>query len=265
MDPAFYSAGGLNVETYDVRTMTAGTPVDGDVEFYTRCARNAAGPVLELGAGTGRVSLAMAYAGVEVVGLDMSDQMLALAEDKRSRCSVEVGARVSFQRGNMACFELGRRFGMVVVPFRAFQSLIEPEEQRRSLHCIRRHLRAEGLAIIDLFDPRLEWCGPGSVPVADRETVIHPRSGCLVRVEVVERRNDPLRQILRETWRFLEVTSAGEILREEHETLEMRWTYRHEMRYLLELTGFEVVAEYSDFRESPPAYGTEQVWLARRR
>ena len=44
----------------------------------------------------------------------------------------------------------------------------------------------------------------------------------------------------------------------------MRWTYRWEMRYLLELTGFEVVAEYGDFRGSPPAYGQEQVWVCRR-
>ncbi len=36
------------------------------------------------------------------------------------------------------------------------------------------------------------------------------------------------------------------------------------MRYLLELCGFEILAEYSDFSMSPPAYGREQVWVARR-
>ena len=44
----------------------------------------------------------------------------------------------------------------------------------------------------------------------------------------------------------------------------MRWTYRFEMRYLLEVSGFEVTAEYSDFRGSPPQYAAEQVWVARR-
>ena len=45
--------------------------------------------------------------------------------------------------------------------------------------------------------------------------------------------------------------------------LTLRWTHRQEMRYLFELTGFEVEAEYSDFHRSPPAYGREQIWLAR--
>jgi hypothetical protein len=44
----------------------------------------------------------------------------------------------------------------------------------------------------------------------------------------------------------------------------LRWTYRFEMRYLLEVSGFEVAAEYSDFRGSPPQYAAEQVWVARR-
>ncbi len=44
----------------------------------------------------------------------------------------------------------------------------------------------------------------------------------------------------------------------------MSWIYRREMRYLFELTGFEVLAEYSDFAKSPPAYGKEQIWVARK-
>lgn len=44
----------------------------------------------------------------------------------------------------------------------------------------------------------------------------------------------------------------------------MRWSIRREMRHLIELCGFEVVAEYGDFRGGPPAYGREQVWVLRR-
>ena len=57
---------------------------------------------------------------------------------------------------------------------------------------------------------------------------------------------------------------AGKVLRQAFENLTLRWTYRQEMRYLLELTGFQIEAEYSDFAESPPSYGKEQLWLARR-
>ena len=48
-----------------------------DVPFWRRVASAAGGPVLELGCGTGRVSLPLARAGVELVGIDRSAPMLA--------------------------------------------------------------------------------------------------------------------------------------------------------------------------------------------
>src|SRR5215210_2168198 len=50
-----------------------------DVPFWRRVAGEAAGPVLELGCGTGRVSLPLARAGIELVGIDRSEQMLERA------------------------------------------------------------------------------------------------------------------------------------------------------------------------------------------
>src|SRR5713226_6865939 len=50
-----------------------------DVPFWRRVAREARGPVLELGCGTGRVSLPLTRAGVTLVGIDRSSQMLARA------------------------------------------------------------------------------------------------------------------------------------------------------------------------------------------
>ncbi len=67
-----------------------------------------------------------------------------------------------------------------------------------------------------------------------------------------------------EEWEFVELSQSGVSLRRETERLELRWTYRYELRYLLELTGFRIEAEFSDFHSSPPAYGAEQVWVAAR-
>ena len=46
--------------------------------------------------------------------------------------------------------------------------------------------------------------------------------------------------------------------------MALRWTYRWELRHLLELCGFVVEAEHSDFHGAPPAYGKELVVVARR-
>jgi SAM-dependent methyltransferase len=259
----FYTDGGLNVETYDART--AGFA--GEIAWWVRHALAAGGPVLELACGTGRVSWPIARAGVEIVGLDIGSGMLRAAEAKRGREPYEVNARVRFVRGDMTAFSLGETFALAIVPFRALQALLTPEAQRSSLTCIRRHLRPDGRLIIDVFDPRLEWILPDrTVPaLPDRPNVTHPVTGNTVTVEVLDRANDPLRQLLRERWRFTELGSAGEILRREEEILELRWTYRYEMRYLLELCGFVVEGEFADFSEAPPAYGREQIWVASRR
>jgi hypothetical protein len=96
-----------------------------------------------------------------------------------------------------------------------------------------------------------------------REEVRHPRSGNVVSTRITRRAVDPVTQIISEDWLFQELGPSGDVLREDREVLELRWSHRQEMRHLFELCGFEVVAEYSDFRRSPPSYGAEQVWVAR--
>lgn len=260
--PPFYSTWGLNVETYDERTNLEWASVKQDAEFFVRWAGKIGGPVLELGAGTGRVTWALAEAGFEVVGVDLSEAMIQHARAKGSHKDRAVSERATFVQADMADFDLDHTFALVIIPYRAFQALLTAAEQRGCLECIHRHLDYGGTAIIDIFDPRLELCGPdvGNGHLELNE-VRHPATGNTVRVEMLSRENDPVAQILTERFRFTEVASWGRIVRQEDRMLRLRWIYRHEMRYLLELAGLKPVAEFSDFDESPPAYGKEQLWV----
>jgi SAM-dependent methyltransferase len=256
----FYADGGLNVETYDART--AGLP--NEIDWWVREAVAAGGPVLELACGTGRITWPIARAGVKSVGLDISTAMLRAAEVKRRGELPDVSDRVRFVRGDMVDFSLGETFALAIIPFRAFQALLTTRSQRSSLESIYRHLRPGGRLIIDIFDPRLDWLLPERTEPAipDRPSVTHPVTGNSVTIEVLTRRNDPLQQVLAERWRFTETSPTGEILRSEDEILELRWSYRYEMRYLLQLCGFSIERELSDFADAPPAYGREQIWIA---
>lgn len=262
--PTFYESDGLHVELYDALTARGGSGVDGDAAFFVRHAQQFGDPVLELGAGTGRVSWALAEAGDEVVGLEISAAMLARARAKAEGRPASVQQLVRFVQGDMVSFELDVTFPLAIIPFRAFQCLLTPEAQRQCLRCIRRHLRAGGRLIVDLFDPRLERCVPDAGVTDAPRVVTHPGTGRAVHVEILRHESDPLRQVLTEVWRFREMNGHGGVVREAHETLRMRWTYRQEMRYLLELTGYEIEAECADYLGSPPAYGAEQVYVARR-
>src|SRR6185503_16550943 len=152
-DPNEFYRGGIAVQTYDL--FITGTATAGDTQFYCDCARRFGGDVLELGVGTGRVAIALAEAGYNVTGLDLSPAMLERAGRKVAGAPPSIAQRLTFVQGDMNAFDLGRTFPLILIPYRAFQHLLEPAAQRRALTCMRRHLAPGGHLVVDLFDPRL--------------------------------------------------------------------------------------------------------------
>jgi hypothetical protein len=119
--------------------------------------------------------------------------------------------------------------------------------------------------VVDVFDPLLEHCVPGAAsPIPDRDAV-DPASGYLIRRRTLARDIDPIRQTIAETFRLEIVSTSGEVLAATETSFAIRWACRQEMAWLFELSGFEVVEQYSDFERSPPAYGKRQIWVVRRR
>ena len=139
--PRFYLRPGLHVETYDAQHDTI--PGGDDVSFFRDLARRADGPVLELGCGTGRVAIPLAEAGLDVVGLDRSAAMLAVATERRRVLPADVRRRIRFVEGDMTDFHLPRRFGLVFAAFRVFMVL--PDEAAQ-LSALRRFVAISGRA-----------------------------------------------------------------------------------------------------------------------
>ncbi|MGB9379755.1 class I SAM-dependent methyltransferase [Candidatus Binatus sp.] len=262
-DPNAYYQSKLGVAFYDLFSGAA-PPAKGDVDFYAECAREFGDRVLELATGTGRVLWALARAGFEAVGIDASDAMLELARAKASSETPGTRSRVRFLQMDMTSFDLDQSFRLAIVPFRAFQHLTLPDQQRQALRCVHRSLKAGGHFVIDVFDPRLEYCAPGAASPNPERRLKDPRSGHTVVRRVLERVNDPVRQLVTETFQIDELDELGATIASEESSWTLRWSTRQEMRYLFELTGFEVVAEYSDFFRAPPAYGKEQLWVLRK-
>lgn len=236
-----------------------------DRELYRTLAEELGNPVLELGVGTARVARFVAERGIKVVGLDVSIRMLNRARVHLDGFSAETRRNVELKRGDMRDFDLGMQSPLAIIPFTAFQHLLTVEDQRGALECIRRHLVGGGHLVVDLFDPKLEWCAPH--PAAARRIEYdgpHPVTGRHWKIVSDVLENIPEEQILHRHWRFVELGDDGRALGEYHWRLTLRWSYRFEMQHLLERSGYDIVALWGDYQRGPFKYGQRQVWLVRK-
>lgn len=266
-----YQTHGLDVEVYDERFAQGDALLENDVQFYLeyakRYGRNGGGPVLELGCGTGRITWELASMGCDVVGLDLSSTMIKQSKEKAPKMPAEALEHIEFLEGDMTDFDLGREFPLVIVPGRTFQCLTTPEQQKKSLMAMRKHVENGGRLILDLFDPKFDPVSEEQQ--ADDEAALpivkHPKTGNLVQVDFVERVSDMFAQTFEDTYLYSEMTYTGQVLRQEEAKLKMRWSTRQEMLYLFEVCGFKVDEEFSDFYKSGPAYGKEQIWVLKKK
>ena len=241
--------------------------LEGDVQFYVEEARTAGSPVLEIGCGTGRILLPIAQAGVPIVGLDRSTTMLKILRRKLGKLSPETQSRVELVEEDMRDFALGKHFNLITIPYRAFLHLLTSRAQRQALMCIRDHLSDTGRLIFNVFDPSHELIAARLAPLGaalhkDSE-FIHPDSGRRV-IVWFSGQYDPERQLLDAYFIFEELDNEGRVVAKTYSPLTLRYVYRYEMRYLLELCGYKVEALYGDFRRGPFRYGQEQIWVARK-
>lgn len=120
-----------------------------DVPFFVEEAKKVGGSVLELMCGTGRVSLPLLEAGIDLTCVDSSAGMLDVFRGKLrdKRLSAEI------IEADVCKLSLGRRFDLIFVPFHSFAEITDPAEQREALRTIREHLASDGRFICTLHNP----------------------------------------------------------------------------------------------------------------
>lgn len=160
----YYSDKGLSAAFYDLIT-GLDPSLDGDIDLYAGLAP-AGGKVLELGAGTGRVALALAERGFNVLGLDLAPAMLAQAEAKRAAASPQVAARLRFVRGDMTALNLTETFDAAICPFFGLAHLPAGTAWRNVFAGLSRVLAPGGLAAFHL--PGAEQLAAAPKPQPDR-------------------------------------------------------------------------------------------------
>ncbi|MFZ1104883.1 MAG: class I SAM-dependent methyltransferase [Hyphomicrobiaceae bacterium] len=224
-------------ELYDAVTAAA---FQGDVDWYRRKAQTCGGPVLELGAGTGRITLAIAEAGIPVHALDASEAMLGALRSKLAGYPQQARDRVVIVQGDMRTFDLAERFALVIAPYRAFLHNITEEDRLACLDRVRRHLLPDGHFAFNVFYPSLEYMAQHAGPLAGvwrwAGTYDLPAGGCVVRSEA--NRYDTVRQVVHSQHRYEEYAADGTLTRTSLNRLDLAYLYPADIRRLLAQAGF---------------------------
>ena len=119
-----------------------------DLELWDELARDSGGRVLDVGAGTGRVSLRLASAGHEVTALDIDDVLLRVLEARAAGAGLEVETVVADAAG----FEVEGEFGLVAVPMQTIQLLPDARARAGFFASARRAVADGGLVALAIAD-----------------------------------------------------------------------------------------------------------------
>lgn len=230
-----------------------------DVPFWKGLAGRASGSVLELGCGTGRLSLPVAREVERFIGIDRSAPMLGRLRSRLRRARLT--HRVSLVRGDIRSLPFRKRFrvNLVMAPYGMLQSLLSDRDLRATLDSVAGVLPRGGIFGIDLVPDLPRW-QEYNRRVSLRGEVAG--GGRLTLVETV--RQDPARHLTIFDQEFIEHRRGR---RTRHRfSLIFRTLSVRQVTGRLERAGFTIDAVLGDYRGeawSPAA----DVWVivARRR
>lgn len=223
----------------------------GDVEFYVELARQADGPVLEVGCGTGRIYLELLRADVDTYGVDISEEMLAVLEQK----AIEADLNPQIRQADMTTFHPERAYALVIVPFRTFLHNVTLSDRKAALRNVRQALVPDGRLALNFFVPSFEVI---CETYGQQETRTVRREGEEYLLTDVTDIEDELNQIVKGE---RTVEQDGEVIREA--SFRMALLSKSEFELLLETTGWSDWTGYGGFDGEPLEDGAqEMVWIA---
>ena len=227
-----------------------------DLPFWLALAGRERGPVVEWGAGTGRLAVALLEAGFEVTAVEVSESMLKKGRKKSNA--------VGWVGGDMRGVKLGRRYGLAVCAFNSFLCLRSQEDALAFLRNAHEHLEPGGLLGIEVsaFTPE-ELCEDPGGPTLRHDFSRETPRGRLERFSVS--RYDAASQLLRMRLFYELYDREGKLESKRTHELVIRIVGRGELELMLRLAGFEVEAVYGGFEGEPfTAESDHLIMLAHR-
>jgi SAM-dependent methyltransferase len=234
-----------------------------DVPFYLDLARRYGGPVLEIACGTGRVLLEIARQGIEIWGVDFSRDQLAVLRAKLQKEPAQTRKRVRIVKDDMRTFSLGRKFPLVIIPFRPMQHMYTIEDQVSALNAARAHLLPEGVLAFDVFFPNYSaLLQPSGEETLDLEWQLPENGGQVVRRYFKRTKVDFLRQYFEGEFIYRSF-DGDQLFKEERADFKLGYYTYPQLLLLFRHCGLEIVEQYGNFKRESIDICKEMIFLLR--
>ena len=211
-----------------------------DVGFYVERARASRGPVVELAVGTGRIAIPIAEAGVRVIGIDSSPEMLAVA--RRAAEESGTSALLDLRVGDLREPPVDERVPLVICPFRSLLHMETETDKLEAVTAARSLLEPDGRFVFDVFAPSPEDIEETHDRWLEREPGIFERA-------VWDEGSRTL---------SLSVRSGGVT-----QTFGLHWLSAPEWTSVLQRAGFEIEELYGWFDGRPYEGDEDMIFVCR--
>jgi len=228
-----------------------------DLPFYLSLAQNAKGPILEMGAGTGRLTIPLAELGKKLYALESSETMLARARKKWE--AKGNGSHLVFVHGDLGRESFDEPFDLILAPARALEHVLSDQERRDAFAACARHLCPSGVFALHVFGPPQDK----NPALPEKSRFIGPtEEHGLLRFSWREEL-DLATQTRTQYSKVVEVD--GQQRTWEHAPVLLRWYTREMLDAFGEQAGLKVEGRYRNFRSEPyEKWSLHMVWVYRK-
>lgn len=245
--------GSLCAEVYDITK-----PIGGqypDVPYYIKHLSTIGGRILEAAVGTGRLLIPLLEAGLNVEGIDASEEMLAYC---RRHCA-ERGLKPILYQGDMATLDLPGKFSAIVVTWGSFMLLEKRDHAISALQSFAKHLEPNGRVFIDMEIPIEDFKSEGQVRQA---SPIECQDGSMITLQMTSH-IDLLQQLNLTLLRY-EKWKNGKLIATELQRFPLHWFGRDEFMMCLQENGYKDISLCANYQDNlaPSHYKDELCFSA---
>lgn len=221
-----------------------------DIDFFLSYAKKTTGKILDAGCGTGRILIPIAKLGKEIVGIDNSEHMLKICENKIKK-EIKSKNIITLIKASMTNFKIDKKFSLVIIPFGPFNYLINTSEQINCLTCINRHLESKGILVFDVWYPNNYELlkSEHGYHVVKNQPYFKMPDGRKVQWGIKNVSVDYNKQLIYEEM-YYNINHPDGKREKLIYPCAMRYYHRYEIEHLLSLTGFRINKVYSDFKKN---------------